>query len=80
MNSAARDSDDRIARLDALSDDDPAGVKRADVAAITRAVTARLEYYIGEHPEQWTVFQPVWEDRSTFNVQRSTGRVANVER
>jgi KDO2-lipid IV(A) lauroyltransferase len=36
---------------------------REDVRAITGAVTARLEYYIGRHPEQWTVFQPVW-DRS----------------
>jgi lauroyl/myristoyl acyltransferase len=34
---------------------------REDVRAITRAVTARLEYYIGRHPEQWTVFQPVWD-------------------
>ena len=34
---------------------------REDVRAITRAITARLEYYIGRHPEQWTVFQPVWD-------------------
>jgi lauroyl/myristoyl acyltransferase len=46
------------------------GTLRADVSAITRAVTARLEYYIGKYPEQWTVFQPVWEGRSASKVQR----------
>lgn len=48
--------------------------RRADVEQATRAITARLEYYIGSHPEQWTVFQPVWtmDDRSKskFKVQR----------
>ena len=38
----------------------PRGDRRADVAAMTEAVAARLEYYIGRHPEQWAVFQPVW--------------------
>jgi len=30
------------------------------VSAISRLVTAELEYHIGRHPEQWTVFQRVW--------------------
>jgi phosphatidylinositol dimannoside acyltransferase len=37
------------------------GDRRADVTEITRLVTARLEYHIGRHPEQWTVLQHVWE-------------------
>ncbi len=40
------------------------GATRADVATIMRAIAARLEYYIARHPEQWTVFQPVWVDSS----------------
>jgi phosphatidylinositol dimannoside acyltransferase len=36
------------------------GDRRADVAEITRLVTARLEYHIGRYPEQWTVLQRVW--------------------
>ena len=38
------------------------GNARRDVEAITGAIAARLEYYIRRHPEQWTVFQPVWGD------------------
>jgi len=36
------------------------GARRGDVERVTRAVAARLEYYIGRYPEQWTVFQPIW--------------------
>lgn len=35
--------------------------RRADLARITRLVTAQLEYHIARHPEQWTVLQPVWD-------------------
>jgi KDO2-lipid IV(A) lauroyltransferase len=36
------------------------GDRRADLTEISRLVTARLEYHIGRHPEQWTVLQRVW--------------------
>jgi KDO2-lipid IV(A) lauroyltransferase len=36
------------------------GTRRAHVQEITRLVTAKLEYHIGRHPEQWTVLQQVW--------------------
>ena len=54
------------------------GRTAADVERITATVAARLEYYIGKYPEQWTVFQPVWDDGSTFHDQRS--RMRNVDR
>jgi KDO2-lipid IV(A) lauroyltransferase len=38
----------------------PTGVRREDVQEITRLMTARLEYHIGRHPDQWTVLQQVW--------------------
>jgi phosphatidylinositol dimannoside acyltransferase len=52
------------------------GSNRKDVDAITRAIAARLEYYIRRHPEQWTVFQPVWdtEPESDFASSGSCGR------
>jgi KDO2-lipid IV(A) lauroyltransferase len=36
------------------------GDRDADVRAGVRRFAARLESYIKEHPEQWTVFEPVW--------------------
>jgi KDO2-lipid IV(A) lauroyltransferase len=40
-----------------------AGDRRADVAALTRAMGARLEQVIGDAPEQWFgAFQPYWKD------------------
>lgn len=36
------------------------GSRRTDMAGISRLVTARLEYHIGRHPEQWTVLQRIW--------------------
>jgi KDO2-lipid IV(A) lauroyltransferase len=33
---------------------------RQDVLRITQAVAGRLQYYVGKHPEQWTVFQRRW--------------------
>ena len=41
----------------------PTGDRRADVATLTAAITARLERYIRERPEQWFgAFQPIWAD------------------
>ncbi len=36
------------------------GDRDADVRAGVRQFAALLERYIKEHPEQWTVFEPVW--------------------
>jgi KDO2-lipid IV(A) lauroyltransferase len=36
------------------------GDTRKDVLLLTRAVAERLEYYVANHPEQWTVFQKRW--------------------
>ena len=36
------------------------GDRDTDVRAGVRRFAARLESYIREHPEQWTVFEPVW--------------------
>ena len=37
------------------------GDRDADVRAGVQRFAAILERYIKEHPEQWTVFEPVWE-------------------
>jgi phosphatidylinositol dimannoside acyltransferase len=37
------------------------GDRDADVRAGVRQFAAVLERYIKEHPEQWTVFEPVWD-------------------
>ena len=37
------------------------GDRDADVRAGVRQFAARLESYIKEHPEQWSVFEPVWD-------------------
>ena len=39
------------------------GDREADVRAGVRQFAARLESYIKEHPEQWSVFEPVWDSR-----------------
>jgi lauroyl/myristoyl acyltransferase len=38
------------------------GDRDADVRAGVQRFAAILERYIAEHPEQWTVFEPVWGD------------------
>jgi KDO2-lipid IV(A) lauroyltransferase len=35
---------------------------RADVLRVTQAIAERLQYYVANHPEQWTVFQRRWPD------------------
>jgi len=37
------------------------GDREVDVRAGVRQFAARLERYVKEHPEQWSVFEPVWE-------------------
>ena len=36
------------------------GHAKEDVVRVTQAVAGRLEYYVANHPEQWTVFQRRW--------------------
>jgi lauroyl/myristoyl acyltransferase len=38
------------------------GNSKDDVQALTQSMARRLEYHIGVHPEQWTVFQRRWPD------------------
>jgi KDO2-lipid IV(A) lauroyltransferase len=38
------------------------GDTRQDVLRVTQAVAGRLEYYVANHPEQWTVFQRRWPE------------------
>jgi KDO2-lipid IV(A) lauroyltransferase len=40
------------------------GDRRRDVRALTQAMAGRLGYYVANHPEQWTVFQRRWPERS----------------
>ena len=37
------------------------GDSKQDALRLTRAVAERLEYYVANHPEQWTVFQRRWD-------------------
>src|SRR2546423_6229945 len=39
------------------------GDREADVRAGVRQFAALLERYIKEYPEQWTVFEPVWDSK-----------------
>ena len=39
----------------------PSGDRRADVREGVRRYAEVLERYIRRAPEQWTVFEPVWE-------------------
>jgi len=36
------------------------GDTKQDVLRLTQAIAERLEYYVANHPEQWTVFQRRW--------------------
>jgi KDO2-lipid IV(A) lauroyltransferase len=49
-----------IARIEEPLELVSTGDRDADVRAGVRRFAARLESYIREHPEQWTVFEPVW--------------------
>ncbi len=50
----------------------PMGDQHADVRHLTQAVARRLEYHIGAHPLQWTVFQMRWPDAGNRPDQRDT--------
>ncbi len=49
-----------VARIEAPLELVSTGDRDTDVRAGVRRFAARLESYIREHPEQWTVFEPVW--------------------
>lgn len=53
-----------IARIEKPLELVSTGDREADVRAGVQQFAAILERYIKEHPEQWTVFQPVWDSRS----------------
>jgi lauroyl/myristoyl acyltransferase len=57
-----------VARIEAPLELVSTGDRDADVRAGVRQFAAILERYIREHPEQWTVFEPVWD--------QPTGRAA----
>ncbi|HET8586986.1 MAG TPA: hypothetical protein VFM74_03835 [Candidatus Limnocylindria bacterium] len=58
-----RTAADRFRAAGELLDVERSGERRADVEALTRAMAARFEEYIGETPEQWWgAFQPYWPD------------------
>jgi KDO2-lipid IV(A) lauroyltransferase len=48
--------------LERLPDVAFTGERKRDILAVTQAVAGRLEYYVANHPEQWTVFQRRWPD------------------
>jgi KDO2-lipid IV(A) lauroyltransferase len=52
-----------IARIEEPLELVSTGDRDADVRAGVRRFAARLESYIREHPEQWTVFEPVWDSK-----------------
>ena len=50
-----------VARIEPPLELASTGDRDADVRAGVRRFAALLERYIKEHPEQWTVFEPVWD-------------------
>jgi len=60
---ASRRPDGRFdARFEPLPPVTLTGDPKADVLLLTQAIARRLEYHIGIHPEQWTVFQKRWPE------------------
>ncbi len=61
---AARKRDGRFnAWIEPLPSTERSGDTKQDVLRLTRAIAGRLEYYVANHPEQWTVFQRRWPDK-----------------
>jgi KDO2-lipid IV(A) lauroyltransferase len=61
---AARMSDGRFnAWVEPLPSVERSGDTKKDVERLTTAVAERLQYYVANHPEQWTVFQRRWPDK-----------------
>lgn len=52
------------------------GDTRQDVLALTQAFARRLEYHIGAHPDQWTVFQQRWPGNGAWASHRAPPRAA----
>lgn len=60
---ATRKPDGRFnAWIEPLPDIERSGDTKKDVLRLTQAVAGRLQYYVANHPEQWTVFQRRWPD------------------
>jgi KDO2-lipid IV(A) lauroyltransferase len=60
---AARKAGGRFdAWIEPLPEIERSGDARADVLRVTQAVAGRLQYYVANHPEQWTVFQRRWPE------------------
>jgi len=58
---AWRDKGFLVARIEEPIKLASTGDRDADVRAGVRQFAARLERYVKEHPEQWSVFEPVWD-------------------
>jgi KDO2-lipid IV(A) lauroyltransferase len=48
--------------LEPLPDVERTGNRKADILQVTQAIAGRLQYYVANHPEQWTVFQRRWPE------------------
>ncbi len=48
--------------LEPLPEVEPTGNRKQDILRVTQAVAGRLQYYVANHPEQWTVFQRRWPE------------------
>jgi KDO2-lipid IV(A) lauroyltransferase len=60
---AARKAGSRFdAWIEPLPEFERSGDTRADALRVTQAVAGRLQYYVANHPEQWTVFQRRWPE------------------
>jgi KDO2-lipid IV(A) lauroyltransferase len=60
---AARKAGGRFdAWIEPLMQIERSGDTRADVLRVTQAVAGRLQYYVANHPEQWTIFQRRWPE------------------
>jgi lauroyl/myristoyl acyltransferase len=59
---AWRDKGLLVARIEEPLELVSTGDRDTDVRSGVRQFAAILERYIKEHPEQWTVFEPVWDD------------------
>jgi KDO2-lipid IV(A) lauroyltransferase len=64
---AARKADGRFdAWIEPLPAFERTGDAKQDVLGLTRAVAGRLEYHVANHPEQWTVFQRRWPEKTSI--------------
>jgi KDO2-lipid IV(A) lauroyltransferase len=48
--------------IEPLPEFERSGDTRTDALRVTQAVAGRLQYYVANHPEQWTVFQRRWPE------------------